>query len=417
MALKKQQVKQDVMTLTLERLHHVYDLFDHVAISFSGGKDSTVVLNLALQVARKRGKLPLRVIFFDEEAIPYQVEHYVRRVGERPGVALEWYCLPVKHRNACSNDTPYWCTWNPHERDLWVRPLPPEALTTLASYHATGMENCKSIPEISGVLFPPETYGRACFLLGIRAGESMTRYRAVTHRLDENYIIQHTGGYGGATDIMGWGNLFKAYPIYDWDTEDVWTAPKLLGWDYCEAYDHMEMTGMTHHQQRIAPPYGEQPSRSLWMYHVCFPELWDKMVNRVPGANTAARYSTTEIYGVGGVPEKPEDVAWEDFINQLLSRYEDTHIQDTVRARIKKLLKAHYRKTADPVLPTVKHPDTGLSWEFLVKIAYRGDTKNRMDPGMRIAAPGTEKYQADYRAYQRALAEQQAALSEGGTRW
>jgi len=415
MALKKQRVKEDVRALALARIHHVYDLFDHVAVSFSGGKDSTVVLNLALEVAQQRGKLPLRVVFFDEEAIPYQVEEYVRRVGERPGVALEWYALPIKHRNACSNTVPYWCTWNPDERDLWVRPLPPEARTTLPGYHATGMENCKSIPEISGLLFPPQTRGRACFLLGIRAGESMTRYRAVTNRIEENYIVKHNSGFGGATHVMGWGNLYKGYPVYDWDTEDVWTAPKLLGWDYCEAYDFMEMAGMTHHQQRIAPPYGEQPSRSLWMYHVCFPELWDRMVNRVPGANTAARYSNTTLYGVGGVPDKPTDITWQDFINQLLARYEDTHVRDTVRARIAKLLKWHSRKTADPLLPKVKHPDTGMSWEFLVKIAYRGDTKDRMDPGMRVAAPETEKYRADVRAYQQGLAAQRGHVSKGGT--
>ena len=49
--LKKQKVDKSVLDLAYERLNSVFDHFDTVSVSFSGGKDSTVCLNLTLEVA------------------------------------------------------------------------------------------------------------------------------------------------------------------------------------------------------------------------------------------------------------------------------------------------------------------------------------------------------------------------------
>jgi predicted phosphoadenosine phosphosulfate sulfurtransferase len=76
--LPRRHLDTDVYTLALERMAYVYDNFDHVAVAFSGGKDSTAVINVALEVAhsdpRFERHLPLRAIFWDEEAIPYETE-------------------------------------------------------------------------------------------------------------------------------------------------------------------------------------------------------------------------------------------------------------------------------------------------------------------------------------------------------
>ena len=105
---KKKDIEKDVYTLAIERINRTYDIFDNVVVMFSGGKDSTVCLNLALQVAKERNKLPLHVYFFDEEAIPYETIDYVTRVADLPEIKMNWLCLPVKHRNGCSRNHPYW---------------------------------------------------------------------------------------------------------------------------------------------------------------------------------------------------------------------------------------------------------------------------------------------------------------------
>ena len=86
----------------------LYQRFDTVVVSFSGGKDSTVCLHLALEAAAATGKLPVLAYFWDEEAIHPETIEYVERIRSRADVKLTWLCLPVKHRNACSRRSPYW---------------------------------------------------------------------------------------------------------------------------------------------------------------------------------------------------------------------------------------------------------------------------------------------------------------------
>src|SRR5678815_1203785 len=106
---------QSCYDLTRERLAYVFDRFDRVAIGFSGGKDSTVCLNLSLEAAREAGKLPLLVYTFDEEAIPPETVEYLARVSENPEIEFRWYCLPIEHRNACSTTSPHWYPWAPED--------------------------------------------------------------------------------------------------------------------------------------------------------------------------------------------------------------------------------------------------------------------------------------------------------------
>lgn len=409
--LKKQIVDTDVLTLALDRIRHVYDLFDHVAVSFSGGKDSTVVFNLALQVARERNRLPLRVFHFDEEAIPHDVEDYLRRMAQIDGVEIEWYCVPIKHRNACDPKNPYWYTWAQEDKEKWCREMPPEAITEIAGYDASKPETRRTIPEISSLLFPPEL-GRCCMLLGIRADESMMRYQAVARKEDENYIVQHAGGFSGTSVLQKMPHVYKAYPIYDWRTEDVWTAPALLDWDYCRYYDLLEMAGISHSQQRLAPPFGEEPFKALHQYAKAYPELWGRMVNRVSGANTAALYSRTALYGFSENPEKPAGVPWEAFLMQQIQKH-TPKIQKQTADRINAEIRKHFNKTTDPILDKVPHPITGLSWNFLLTLAVRADVKGR-----RLVLTNTEKAgrvtREQYEAARRA-AEQ--GLSEDGTRY
>lgn len=357
---KKAYKEPNVWEAAKERIRYLYKRFDRIVVSFSGGKDSTAVLHATLTVAQELGKLPLKVYFVDEEAIDPETIAYVARVRERPDVSLDWYCLPVKHRNACSLTHPFWYCWHPEERDRWVRPMPEYAITTDPAFE-WGMDYQTWFRSA----FNPKD-GTVCVLTGIRTQESLRRYQVIASKRNDSYITSKADNL----------SVYRAHPIYDWDTQDVWTLIHKFGFDYNRAYDVFNRTEFhgKYLAQRICQPFGEEPLRSLDIYAKCFPEMWARLVNRVPGVKTAYRYAKTELYKN---TEKPDGVSWEDWCLQTVEMQKDIEVREAVRAQVRRLIARHFRKTPDPIEETTAHPLSGVSWRGLAKIAARGDLKGR----------------------------------------
>lgn len=361
-AHKKQHIQTNVIDMTMSRLAYLYDTFDTVVVSFSGGKDSTAVINCAIAVATQMKKLPVNVFTFDEEAIPPETVEYMERVRQRDDVNFRWFCIPIEHRNACSTSQPYWYCWAPEDRDKWCRELPDGAITDMP-------RGCKrgGIPQYVPLVFGPE-FGTVANCMGIRTQESMTRYRHVaTKKGDRAYIMPGQRPHS---------HMQNCYPIYDWATEDVWLAPDMHGWDYNHAYDIMSRCGTPLSLQRCCPPYGEQPLRGLWKYKTCWPQLWDKMVNRVHGAATAARYANTELYGCGVTDEAlPEGMTWRELTLSTLQKLAPESKQEAAEA-IAMCVSNHRNRTGNAAMPDDEpHPQSGFCWKILYTAAKIGGNK------------------------------------------
>lgn len=361
----KKYREDNVYQAALERIRYFYKRFDNVVVSFSGGKDSTAVLNLTIEVARELHRLPVHAIFVDEEAIHPTTVEYVERVRQQPEVRLDWYCLPVKHRNACSNEQPFWYCWNPSERDLWVREMPPFALT---EHPAFQFED--TFQDWMPKMFP-SSIGSVCILTGIRTQESLRRFRVIATKKNDSFV----------TSKAEHNNSYRAFPIYDWSSEDVWKLVHDKGFDYNRTYDIFNKTKLYNKllTQRVCPPFGEEPLRGLWVYAECFPELWHKMLNRVKGVSTAWRYANTELYSNWS---KPENLTWQQYCKMVLETYTEPEYRNMVAENINSMIRGHFNKTDDPIRDEEAHPLSGCSWKFLAKLAIKGDFKGRQKQQM-----------------------------------
>ena len=364
-ARHKKYIDKTVYQAALERIEYLYQRFDHVVVSFSGGKDSTAVLNLTVEVATRLGRLPVWAIFVDEEAIHPPTVEYVERVRQRTDVKLDWYCLPVKHRNACSNEQPWWYCWNPAERHLWVRELPPWGITEHPLFRF-GDSFAEWMPKIF-----PESMGSVVVVTGIRTQESLRRYRVIAQKKNDAYI----------TSSAEYGNSYRAHPIYDWSSEDVWKLVEVKELDYNRTYDVFNRTELYNKllTQRVCPPYGEEPLRGLWVYAECWPELWHKMVRRVKGVGTAWRYANTELYSNW---DKPDGVSWKQYAEMVIDTYTEPEYRNAIRESINGLIAYHYTKTNEPIEDEQAHILTGACWKFFAKIAVKGDFKGRQKQNM-----------------------------------
>ena len=81
--MKKNENVKNVYELAQERLAILFKEFDNVYVSFSGGKDSGVLLNLCIDYIRRNNlKIKLGVFFMDYEVQYDHTIEFVNRILE-----------------------------------------------------------------------------------------------------------------------------------------------------------------------------------------------------------------------------------------------------------------------------------------------------------------------------------------------
>ena len=104
--MKKEYLTINVYDALQERFHYLFQEFDNIYISFSGGKDSGVLLNLLMDF--KRANYPDSTIglFHQDFEAQYSVTtQYIDRTFKRllPEMEAYWVCLPMATRTALSS--------------------------------------------------------------------------------------------------------------------------------------------------------------------------------------------------------------------------------------------------------------------------------------------------------------------------
>jgi predicted phosphoadenosine phosphosulfate sulfurtransferase len=328
----KRYLGMDVLTAAERRIARVFDDFPNVYVSFSGGKDSGVMLELVAAEARRRGRR-IGVLFVDLEAQYRLTIDYIEQTLERHADVADvyWVALPLNLRNAVSQFEPQWMCWDPDREADWVREPPEQAIVDEAffPFFRRRMEFEEFVPEF-GKWYAEQRSDNprltACFV-GIRTGESLNRWRTIASRKKRTHEgLQWTTWIGGT--------VYNAYPLYDWVTEDIWRYYGKSRVPYNRLYDRMHQAGLSVHQARICQPYGDDQRKGLWLYHVIEPETWSRVVARVNGANAGALYAKETGNILGRIKiTKPEDLTWEQFAIRLLESMPATtaeHYRDKI---------------------------------------------------------------------------------------
>ena len=128
------EAQKNVYELAQERLHIIFKEFDNICVSFSGGKDSGVLLNLCIDYIRRNNlKRKLCVYHMDYEIQYSMTIDYVDRILEANKDILDVYrvCVPFKVTTCTSMYQNYWRPWDPEQRDIWVRKMPEGSMTAL----------------------------------------------------------------------------------------------------------------------------------------------------------------------------------------------------------------------------------------------------------------------------------------------
>lgn len=306
--MPKFRLNKNVYEASIERVKYTFDNFDRVYLSFSAGKDSTVMFHIVADEAKKRNvKFGLLIVDLEGQ-YKFTIEHLKAMIEEyKDLIDLYWVCLPLHLRNAVSVYEPFWLCWDDEQKENWIREQPKEAITDFNyfPFFRKGMEFEEFVPEFG------EWYSKgkntAC-LVGIRADESLNRYRTIAS--DKKEMFNNKQYTTKVTE-----NVYNVYPIYDWSTQDIWIYHnKNKDKRYNQLYELMHKAGLSIHQQRICQPYGDDQRRGLWLFHLIEPETWAKVVSRVNGANSGALYinESGSINGYNDI-NKPNSHTWKSF--------------------------------------------------------------------------------------------------------
>jgi len=123
----REYLDKNVYEALQDRLWMLFEEFDNIYVSFSGGKDSGLLLNLVLDYQRKYYPQKKIGVFHQDFEAQYTVTtEYVERTFERIKNEVEpyWVCLPMATRTALSSYEMYWYPWDDTKKELWVREMP-----------------------------------------------------------------------------------------------------------------------------------------------------------------------------------------------------------------------------------------------------------------------------------------------------
>lgn len=270
-------MNSDVLSEAYKRIERVINMYDNVFVSYSGGKDSLAVAYLVREVFDKMGMKdrPVILAFRDEELIPDDVIEFVQSFKDDPRWDLRYYAFPMEsHLFFMGRHLPY-VQWDEARRGSWIRPKPDYAIEQIHP------DNIPLHQSMTSALTVHEMglKGRTAIFNGIRAQESLIRFRASTASTGAQSYI--SGDMGGAKHI----SFVK--PIFDWSEKDIFRYFFDKQISYCKIYETELWAGAP---LRVSTPLHDAAYDYLSRLRVMYPQFFEQIVAIWPEVAAQERY-------------------------------------------------------------------------------------------------------------------------------
>ena len=315
----KTYLTKTVYEAAQERIEYLFSEFDNILVAFSGGKDSSVCLHMIYDYAKDHDMVnKVAMYHIDYEAQYQMTTDYVDEVFKQfCDIKRYWLCMPAEAQCCCRMDGGTWTIWDPNKRDIWVREMPEYD-------YVVNESNCPFPFKRGDTDYVMQNniskwfgskYGKTAIVIGIRAAESLSRYSTVKNEHVNNYK-----SIKWLTTINE--DTVNAYPIYDWETADIWTYNAKFDKSYNRLYDLYYQAGLTVDQMRVASPFNDCAADTLYLYRAIDPNSWGKMVGRVNGVNFTSIYGGTTAMGWKSI-KKPDHFTWKEYCSFLLDTLDE----------------------------------------------------------------------------------------------
>jgi predicted phosphoadenosine phosphosulfate sulfurtransferase len=314
--LRQIYINKTVDIAARERISYIFDEFENICVSVSGGKDSTVLAYLALQEAHRRNRR-IGIFFLDEEVV-YQSTvdqiNYIMNLYPENTIKL-WFQIEFNLTNATSIEEGQLKCWEAGKHKIWMRSKERDSI----QHKPWDRENETIRDKNKGFGFYDalENFQRyrhdTAFLVGLRATESPNRWRAVSKNPGYKNVYWCTK--------IGSGNA-SFYPLYDWNFHDIWKFIYDNNLRYSKIYDYQHKKGMGLQEIRVSSLIHEKSFKALVELPEFEPKTYDKLLKRIKGISIGHIYGKENMMlRVRKLP--PNYKSWKEYRDFLLKTYPD----------------------------------------------------------------------------------------------
>lgn len=333
--IRQVYINKSVLEAARERVAYIFDEFEKIIVSISGGKDSTVLAHLALTEARRRDRR-IGIFFLDEEVVYdstiEQVDHLMNLYPENT-IKL-WLQIEFNLTNATSYEDAYLKCWEAGKHKIWMRPRRADSIKFPPWDRSKETLRNKNIGlDFYAVLDNfQNSRENTAFLIGLRATESPNRWRAVSKNPGYKDVYWCTG--------MPRGNV-SFYPLYDWNFHDIWKYIYDEKLRYSRIYDYMHKKGFGIQEIRVSSLIHEKSFKSLVTLPEFEPDTYNRLLRRVKGISIGQLYGKdNKMLRARKLPKNFD--SWMDYRDFLLKTYPDPEKKPIFEKRFAKHLDNRY---------------------------------------------------------------------------